>query len=255
MWLNDMIHDDEYVPIPFKLKGPGIGHAANGKRQSWIKDPYFDGDLLSILEARMSMRKFKARFIHTPSEIRWFFDTIKENAVRPLETMHHSRNKFLLFLDRVHNCLSGEEMSDKFRIGCKTAYDHCAEITKAILLTYGPNTDVISFPTMLERKKMSDILRVQNRPIPSALFAVDGSDTRCTGRHINERLSFKYGHHLPCFKVTFIGDRLLGSVCAVNIEPASTMHDIKTLRRSVWFQSIEKTMNGSIILADKVCSL
>lgn len=202
MWLHELIHDDEDVPIPFKLKGPGSGHAKNGKRSPWKKQAYMESDLLSIFEAKMSLRKFKARFIHTPAEIKWFFETIKAKALRPLETEQHSRNKVLLLLDRLHNCLSGEEMSDKYHIGCKTAYDHCSHIVKAILETYAADQEVISFPSMYDRSRMVKILKRKGRPMPTALFAVDGSDTRCTGRHVTERLSRKY-RWLPCFKVTF----------------------------------------------------
>jgi len=149
----------------------------------------------------MTAHKFKARFCHSPSELRWFFNQIKEQAVRPLETMHHSRNKLLLLMDRLHCCLSSEEMSDKFHIGCKTAYSHCSDIVHAILKTYTADTDVIAFPTKSQRVKMVEILKRKGRPAPTALFAVDGSDTRCTGRHIMERLSRKYKWyvflHLP----------------------------------------------------------
>ena len=249
MWAHEWVHDDEYVPIPFKLKGVGIGHAKSGKRQSWTKKPYFDTDLLVILEKKMSLRKFKARFIHTPSEVRWFFKMIQARAVRPLETPAHARNKLLLYLDRFHNCLSGEQMSDKYQIGCKTAYDHCSDIVQAILSTYA-DKNPISFPTMQERPQMVSILKLKKRPAPTALFSVDGSDLRCTGRHIAERRSRKY-RWLPCFKITAVIERVLGTVCAVNVEPASTVHDIKTLRQAAFFQDIEKTMSGWIILSDK----
>ena len=150
----------------------------------------------------MCLRKFKSRFVHSPTEIKWFFETIKAKAMRPLETEHHCCNKLLLLLDRLHNCLSAEQMSDKYHIGCKTAYDHCSDIVHAILRTYGEDKNVITFPTKPERKIMVDILKRKNMPCPSALFAVDGSDTRCTGRHIMERLSHKY-KWLPCFKVSY----------------------------------------------------
>ena len=101
MWAQEWmtwIHDDEYVPIPFKKKGVGSGRSVTGKRRSWTKKPYFDLPLLDILEKKMSLRKFKARFIHTPQEIRWFYKTIQAKAIRPLESPEHARNKFLLFL-------------------------------------------------------------------------------------------------------------------------------------------------------------
>ena len=107
---------------------------------------------------------------------------------------------FTFETDRMHNCLSGEEMSDKYQIGCKTAYDHCSDIMRAILTTYA-DKDTIAFPTMKERTKMVRILKLKGRPMPTALFSVDGSDLRCTGRHIAERRSRKY-RWLPCFKVS-----------------------------------------------------
>ena len=186
-----MIHDDDCVPIAFKLKGVGIGHSNTGQRRSFEQDGLFETDLLSKLERKMCLRKFKSRFVHSPTEIRCFFETIKAKAMRPLETEHHCCNKVLLLLDRLHNCLSAEQMSDRYHIGCKTAYDHCSDIVHAILV-HSEDKNVITFPTKPERKIMVNILKRKTLPCPSALFAVDGSDTRCTSRHIMERLSHKY---------------------------------------------------------------
>lgn len=97
MWLNELIHEEQDAPIAFTKKGVGIGHSKNGKRKTSKSDGYFQQDLLSLFTKTMTLRKFKARFIHSPSEIEWFFDTIKAEAVRPLETEHHSRNKFCLY--------------------------------------------------------------------------------------------------------------------------------------------------------------
>eukprot|EP01084_Bolivina_argentea_P139430 245281_1 len=86
--------------------------------------------------------------------------------------------------------------------------------------------------------------------MPDAIFAVDGSHTRCTGRNISERRSHKY-HWLPCFNVMFIIERALGTICAFNIDPAASKHDITVLRESWFYQNIDIIMDGWMILGDK----
>ena len=95
MWAQEWLHDDEYVPIPFEKKGVGMGRSKTGVRSSWTKKEYFELDLLDKLAKKMSLRKFKARFIHTPKEIGFFYETIKQKAIRPNETAEHSRNKLV----------------------------------------------------------------------------------------------------------------------------------------------------------------
>ncbi len=83
-----------------------------------------------------------------------------------------------------------------------------------------------------------------------ALFSLDGSHTRCTGRNYTERLSFKY-RWLPCFNVLFIIERVFGTVCAFNIDPAASKHDITVLKESWFYQNLNEIMDGWMILADK----
>ena len=139
----------------------------------------------------MTLPRFKSRFIYSPKEVEWFFNTIKKNVIRPKETMQLARNKLLLWLDKLHCCLSGNEMQDKYDIGVATAYSHISDILQAILKTYQED-DVVSFPTMAERKLMEQILKQNGDRAPTGIFAVDGSHLRCNGRNNAERRSKKY---------------------------------------------------------------
>ncbi len=183
--------------MEFKTKGVGTGRSKNGRRKRWKKKPYFQMDLLSKFERELSASEFRARFAsYSPCQLRWFFNTIKKELIRPRGTEWHSMNKLLLWLDKLHNRLSGLEMREKYQIGVKTAYSHVSDVLMAILKTY-EDRNVVRFPTISERQQMLRILKTKGAPMPDALFSLDGSHARCTGRHIRERLSHKY-HWLPC---------------------------------------------------------
>ena len=148
-------------------------------------------DLLGLFEKTKTLARFKARFIYSPQKLRWFFSTIEHNAIKPKETMHHARNRFLIFCDKLHNSLSGPEMADKYSIGIATAFNHVWDILCAILKSY-KQADAVSFPGKKERVLMEQILKQKGEKCPSAIFAVDGSHLRCMGRNIAERRSKKY---------------------------------------------------------------
>lgn len=246
----DVIWEDEYTFIEYKKKGVGSGHSKSGQRRKWTKNHFFEQDLLTKLKTSLDETSFKARFAgYNPEEICWFFEKIKARALRPKETEVHCRNKLLLWLDKLHNCLSYHEIKEKYKVGITTAKNHIDDILKAILSTF-ENENVVAFPDKQQRKKMVKILKLKGSPVPHALFAVDGSHTRCTGRHVKERISKKY-NWLPCFNVTFIVERVLGTICAFNIDKAASKHDITTLRESWFYQHLNELMCGWVILADK----
>ena len=198
----------------------------------------------------MTEKEFKARFAgYNVAEITWFFNKIKKNAIRPKETEVHCRNKLLLWLDKLHNCLAYQEIKTKYHIGITTAKCHVEDILKAILKSF-ENENVVAFPNKTSRERMVTILKAKGAPVPDAIFAVDGSHPRCTGRHIRQRISHKY-KWLPCFNVTYIIERVFGTVCAFNIDAAAVKHDITVLREAWFYQHLNELMSGWIILADK----
>ena len=203
-----------------------------------------------LFQKELDEKAFKARFAgYNPQEIAWFFDKIKGQSMRPKETEVHFRNKLLLWLDKLHNCLKYQQIKVKYKIGITTAKNYIDDILKAVLLAF-ENENIVTFPDKTQREKMVRILKLKGSPVPDGLFAIDGSHTRCTGRHITERITRKY-NWLPCFNVTFIIERVLGTVCAFNIDRAARKHDITTLRESWFYQYLNELMNGWIILADK----
>ncbi len=140
-------------------------------------------------------------------------------------------------------------MKKEYKIGIKTAKDHITDVLRSILKSY-KNKHVIGFPTIAEREHMVNLLKKKGVPMPYALFALDGSHLRCTGRNFSERWSFKY-RWLPCFSVMFIIERTFGTVCAFNIDPAASKHDITVLRESWFYQELDEIMDGWMILSDK----
>ena len=246
----EFILDNEYRGISFKNKGVGRGHAKSGQRQKWTKKYFFEQDLLQKYSREMTSKEFKATFAsYSPKQLSWFFDTIKAQLIRPKETEFHARNKLLLWLDKLHNSLSGQQMRSKYKIGIQTAYSHVQDVLKAIVISY-QDENVVRFPTEEERLQMITILKLRNAEMPDALFALDGSHARCTGRNVTERLSFKY-RWLPCFNVLFVTERVLNTICAFSLDPAARKHDVTVLREAWFYSELDEIMDGWIILADK----
>ena len=198
----------------------------------------------------MHPESFRARFAgYNPEEIDWFFQKIKMRALRPKETEVHCRNKLLLWLDKLHNCLSYEQLRDRYRIGTATAKIHVSDVLKSILKSF-EKENVIAFPQEDQKILMENILKQKGAHMPYCLLSMDGCHTRCTGRQIAERLSHKY-KWLPCFNVTFLIERVFGTICAFNLDQSAAKHDI-TILREAWFHPyLNEIMQGWIILADK----
>lgn len=248
-WLDTLLDDDDEF-IAYKKIGVGTGHSKSGSRESWTKKYFFEQDLMEKYERELKEREFKSTFAgYSARELRWFFETIKDELVRPKETEWHARNKLLLWLDKLHNSLSGQQMRNKYKIGQKTAYSHVEDVLQSIIASY-ENSDVVRFPNKKEREEMKSILKRKGAELPEVLFALDGSHARCTGRNIKERLSFKY-RWLPCFNVLFVTERVLNTVCAFSIDPQAKKHDITVLREAWFYKHLDDIMDGDIILADK----
>ena len=242
--------DEDYTFYKWKKRGVGKGHSKTGRRAGWTKKYYFEQDLLTKFVNEMKPKAFKARFAgYRPEEINWFFQKIKNSAIRPKETEVHCRNKLLMWIDKLHNCLSYHQINDKYQIGVATAKSHIDDILKAIIKSFR-GTNVVSLPTLDQRLQMVKILKQKGAPMPDAIFSVDGSHTRCTGRDIQERVSHKY-RWLPCFNVMFLIERVFGTIVAFSLDPAATKHDIKVLKESWFGRELDEVMDGWIILADK----
>lgn len=250
LW-NDFAQDaSEYIFIDYKKKGVGSGHSKTGKRKRWRKDTFFEQDLLTHYQNKLSTDAFKATFAgYTPKQIDWFFNKIKIKTIRVRETEWHCRNKLMLWLDKLHNCLKYQQIAEKYRIGKATAKSHITDITKGILKSY-ENVNIVKFPDSQERQEMVKLLKQKGAPTPYALFSLDGSHPRCKGMKFEERLSSKHGFH-PCFNVLFVIERVLGTICAFNIDSAATKHDITVLRESWFYKQLDEILDGWVILADK----
>lgn len=193
----DFMLEDAAPLLEFRKKGVGTGRSKHGPRKRWRKRYYFEQNLLIKFQRELQETEFKSRFAsYSPRELSWFFDTIKDELVRPRETQFHAMNKLLLWTDKLHNSLSGQQMKERYQIGIKTAYSHVQDVLSAILKSY-ENKNVVRIPTIEEREQMVRILKTKGASLPDAVFSLDGSHARCTGRHVRERLSFKY-HWLPC---------------------------------------------------------
>ena len=250
MDLASIIFEDEYNFLDWKQKGVGTGYSKTGQRKKWKKKYFFEQDLLAKYSSELDSKAFKATFAgYSAAQITWFFNEIKQNAIRPKETEHHCRNKLLMWLDKLHNCLSYQQIKDKYHIGITTAKSHSYDVLKSILKTFR-GSGIISLPTIPQRVQMVQLLKRRGVPMPDALFSLDGSHTRCTGRGKRERISHKY-HWLPCFNVLFLIERALGTICAINLDPAARKHDLTVLREAWFFENLDELMDGWVILADK----
>ena len=182
-------------------------------------------------------------------DIQWFWLSIKQNTKKINETEFHARNKLLLWLDKLHNSLSWKQIKNDYKIGSASAVNYIQDLLTGIIKTY-KNTNVITFPNEIQRRKMVKINKQRNVLLPNCLFTLDGKHSLCTGRNRKERRSFKY-KWLPCFNVLFVIERVFGTVCAFNLDAAASKHDLTVLRESSSFRHMDEQMDGWIIMADK----
>lgn len=246
---RELILEDDEIPCQYDKRGVGRGHAASGSRARWKKKQFFEQDLLRVYSSQLTARAFKSTYVFEPQQIARLFVDIKAKLLRPKETEVHARNKILLWLDKLHGSLSGQQMSVKYYIGVQTAYSHISDVLKAVLMTFN-KAQLVQFPSATERDWMVKILKQKNAPMPDALFAVDGSHARCSGYRFRERLSYKWKNR-PCFNAMFIIERVFGTICAFNLDPSAAKHDIKILKQSWFYPVIDQMTDGWIILADK----
>ena len=230
IWMDIFWEEDQQI-IAYKKAGVGRGHSKTGQRRRWKKKTFFEQDLLTKFRRTMYPDAFSARFAgYTPEQVDWFFQQIKKEAISPKETEVHCRNKLLMWLDKLHNCLSYQQIKDSYQIGITTAKFFVNDMLKAILKSF-ENKKVVAFPPEDQKQVMEQILKQKGANMPYALFSVDGCHTRCTGRQIRERLSYKY-QWLPCFSVTFIMEKVFGTVYAFNLDQSAAKHDITVLREA-----------------------
>ena len=239
--------DEEMNIKPFLV---GKGRSKKGKRKKWSKNYYFEQDLLTKQLKELNLKGFRTKFAgFHPQELIVFFEKIEISAIKPRETMHHARNKLLLWLDRNHNKLSWNQCSNSYRIGVATGKGYVEDLEKAILKTF-KHSKIISFPSESAKKIMVQILKKKKAHLPGALFTLDGKHARCNGKLHTERLSWKYRWQ-PCFNCLFVIERVFGTVCAFNLDPEAKKHDITILRESDFFQNVDERLEGWLVLADK----
>ena len=246
-----LIFDEEHQFCKLEKRGVGKGHSKTGQRRRWKKKAFFEQDLLQLYCKILDEQTFSATFAgYKPQQINWFFNKIKKQALRPKETEWHCRNKLLMWLDKIHNALSYQQMRSKYFIGVATAKSHVKDVLQAILKSFR-DENIVTFPTPQQRYKMVKILKAKGAEMPDALCSLDGSHVKCRGRRFKERLSYKYKSTTACFNVMFIVERVLGTICAFNIDASARKHDITVLRESWFYEYLDEIMDGWIILADK----
>ena len=172
------------------------------------------------------------------------------NVIRLKETEIHARIKSLLWLDKMHNDLKWIDCKDKYNISTSCAIIYVQDVLKGIMKTF-KNENIVTFPSEKQKLKMVSLNKMRNKDMPQASFTMDGKHAKCLGKHISERLSYKFKFKVPCFNVLFLIERTFGTICAFNLDCSTKKHDITVLRESLWFQNIEKLAHGWIILADK----
>ena len=247
--MNWIFGDEKSEDLVIPPKRVGKGHCKVGKRKQWTKRHYFALDLLKKFEIELGKKGFQRQFAgYNPQQIQHFFDKLKKNLIREKETKNHARNKLLMWIDRNHNKQYWHDLCNNYKIGISTAKGYVKHVEQAIFKTFR-DSDIISFPSTEQRKKMVQILKQRGAPMPNILLTLDGKHARCTGLRYTERLSWKF-HWKPCFNCLFIVERVFGTVCAFNLDESAKKHDITVLRESDFLQNVEEILNGWYILAD-----
>ena len=244
------IMDPPRSPIAFTETGVGRGHTKDGSIKTWRKSSHFNQDLLSLNLQKLGQKGFTAKFagISPPLMIE-FWLKIRECCLRPKEKDDHGRNKLLMWLDKLHNTLSWNQVKEQYEIGASTAIGYTHDVMDGILKTF-QDTDIITFPSTAERHRLMKINERRGALLPHALFTMDGKHALCTGRKQAERLSHKY-KWLPAFNALFIIERVFGTVVAFNLDGAAVKHDVKIFKESDFYQHMDEILDGWTIMADK----
>ena len=239
----ELFFDEMEFDLKFEIEEKiGSGKSKNGKRKSWKKKYNFE---LNLLKEKHHPSKYAG---FTDQQLEEFFCHIKNNLIRPKETDVHAKNKLLMWLDRLHQSLTWNQVRDQYKISPASAIGYVDDVLNAILKTFR-NTNIIGFPNLEEREKMVKILKKRNAPMPTALFLFDGKDALCNGQIHSERLSYKY-RFLPCFSVLFVVERVFNTICAFNLDPEGKKHDITVLRESSFYYHLNSILDGWLVLAD-----
>ncbi len=244
--------EEEYKWVKYTAPKYGKGHPKSGRRRNVPRSIYFQTNLLRYFATTLGEKKFKVKYCGlTPHQVAKLFDKIKVYYMTDEETYEHALNKLLLWLDRMHNSLSYAQISEQYDIGASTALGFIKEIPCAIVKAYS-TTNIVSFPDKPQRHKMVEILKQKDAPLPDAVFVIDGSHLRCNGKSKKhfKRLSWKHKYS-ACFNVTFVTERVLGTVCAFNLSESAKTHDTEMLRSALFYNNIDSIMDGWIIIADK----
>ncbi len=220
----------------------GSGHSRTGTRKRWKKKHYFEQNLL---ERDFISNKYAG---YTRDQISQLFVRVKRFLVRPRETDVHAQNKLAMWLDWLHNSLSWKNIREAYYISESSAIRYVKDVTTAILKSF-EGTDIISFPQEPEKQVLREILKHQNAKMPDILFTFDGKDSHCNGKCHSERICWKY-RIIPCYKVLFVVERALGTICAVNMDRHGQKHDITVLRESSFYRDMAADLGNWIAVGD-----
>ena len=232
--------EDESI---FSKKNKNKSHKAKtGLKKKWVKRQFFERDFLA--EEYVS-NKYAAC---SKEEINLFFQKIKAELIRPRESEIHARNKICMWLDWLHNTMSWKQVEEHYKISASSAIKYVHQVTTAILKSF-QGTNIISFPSEAEKLVMFEILKKQNAKMPHILFTMDGKDALCNGKVHSERLSYKY-KFLPTFTVLFVVERVLGTICAVNMDREGKKHDLRVLEECSFYRNLEQHLGDWLVIAD-----
>lgn len=245
------LFEDEDEFIAYTARGVGTGHSKSGQRKKWTRRYYFERDLLAQESQQLEPITFSNKYAGCSVEdIALIWQKIHLNVVRPRETEVHARNKLLLWLDKIHNDLSWNQVSKSYQIGVATAIQYVNEDLLPGIITAYQGSKIISFQNPQQRLTMVEMNKQRGISMAHALYTMDGKHVRCKGAHIKERGSHKHNFK-PCFNCLFVIERTFGTVCAYNLDEHATKHDLTMLRESSWFQNLILLTDGWIIMADK----
>ena len=245
------LFDEEDRFIPYKLRGVGRGHSKTGQRKKWTKKSYFEIDLLRKDLRELGPFAFTNKFAGcSPADVVFIWRKIRKHVIRPRETEVHARNKLLMWLDKLHNDLSWNQVKVSYQIGKATAIQYVNDDLLPGMLTAYEGSDIISFQNEQVRRRMMAVNKKRGKSMAHALYTMDGKHVRCLGSHIKVRMSHKHKFK-PCFNCLFVIERTFGTVCAYNLDECATKHDLTMLRQSSWYQNLIELTDGWIIMADK----
>ena len=206
-----------------------------------------------VVHSGLSVAKWKELYgSFSVDEVLMFFELIEAYFKKPKDDRIMKRNKFLLWLNFVHADVQNYGHFSRAWCGVsrRSLNNYCNEVLKAILQAFNGTPEIVDCPMNdVIRKKMQEILELNNDPMSIALLSIDGKASQLYGRKHRDRRCYKFKFR-PAQNHMSIYDRVLGLAVASSIGNGGNNNDKGIFNQHHWSNSLHEKLCEYLMLAD-----